>query len=189
VPEPARRSRASAAFVLGGSGAVIACSGSPSSLIGAGPSLTNHPRSSAGLGSIRYVRPPDRRGRHVDGTARPGRGRSVAWKECAGAAAAFHRSRSDGGANHAPGGRPLLVEAVAQTTHGSGASICDGTTYVRTSAKSQTDGTKPAPTDRSRYVSHQSGSKACRTPLCDSLRPEQAFRQPRSRRLLPQAKR
>jgi hypothetical protein len=44
----------------------------------------------------------------------------------------LHGCGSQAGGDQAPGGRLLLVEAVAQTTHRSGASICDGTTHART---------------------------------------------------------
>jgi hypothetical protein len=41
--------------------------------------------------------------------------------------------------------RPLVAEAVAQTTLGSGASICDGTTHAGSGRKSQANGTRPSP--------------------------------------------
>jgi hypothetical protein len=42
-------------------------------------------------------------------------------------------------------GLSRCMEAVAQTTHGSGASICDGTTHAESARKSQTNGTRPSP--------------------------------------------
>jgi hypothetical protein len=70
--------------------------------------------------------------------------------------------------------------AVAQTTHRSGASICDGTTHDQGGRRWPAVGREPRQCDESRYVSHQLGSKAFRTPLCNSLHARKQ-RRPRSR--------
>ena len=59
----------------------------------------------------------------------------------------------------------LSMEAVAQTTHRSGVSICDGATTLRAAEDGLQVGQEPRQSDESRYVSHQSGSKAF-GPLC-----------------------
>jgi hypothetical protein len=51
---------------------------------------------------------------------------------------------------------------------------CDGTTMLRAAEHRPQVGREPRQSDESRCVSHQSGAKAFRTPLCNSLRPEQA---------------
>ena len=61
------------------------------------------------------------------------------------------------------------TEAVAQTTHRSGASICDGTTHAQSWRRWPEVGRDHRQSDESRCVSHQLGSKAFRTPLCNSL--------------------
>ena len=59
----------------------------------------------------------------------------------------------------------LVVEAVAQTTHGSGASICDGATTLRAAEDGLQVGGEPRQSDESRHVSHQLGSKSCLDPF------------------------
>jgi hypothetical protein len=68
---------------------------------------------------------------------------------------------------------PSRMEAVAQTTHGSGASICDGTTYVGSAQGRRQMGRDPRESGQSRHASHQLGSQAFRTPLCNSLHGKQ----------------
>jgi hypothetical protein len=75
---------------------------------------------------------------------------------------------------------PLRTEAVAQTTHRSGASICDGRPMLRAAEYGRQVGRERRQSDESRSVSHQLGSKPFRAPLCNSLDDEQE----RSARLL-----
>ena len=51
---------------------------------------------------------------------------NLRWRHATRPLVVSKRARAD-----AASGRSLLVEAVAQTTHGSGPSICDGTTHVQ----------------------------------------------------------
>jgi hypothetical protein len=78
----------------------------------------------------------------------------------------------------------LVVEAVAQTTHRSGASICDGTTHARTAENGPQVGGDPRQSDKARQISHQLGSKAFWTALCNSLDEQRAPLPNRHRRSL-----
>ena len=87
----------------------------------------------------------------------------------------FPQKRERRGSQSRSGGRLLLVEAVAQTTHRSGASICDRVDPCSELAKmARRVGRDHRQSDESRCVSHQFHSEAFRPLYSFSPSPSQA---------------